>query len=273
VLDSTNAASSSEQPSDSPLALCPRMSAPSTPSAPGWTRGPISGEWPQGCTAKGYDLQLTQYYERGLRVTFYTTGMEHSPTSATGAEMGLMLWQAAQRATCEALRSWARTVVSTQEATMATPHWVKKLGGHAGELYVAAELSKRSIPNALLPENLSDDDLLAGSKDGTRQCFVQVKSCHPDRADSFILRESDERWHEASANRFVVFVWLGSPAKNEAPRYWVAPKSEVGLACIGHRSHGTPNWERRFYPQDLPPAWENNWPAIETHIRAHDSVA
>jgi hypothetical protein len=33
---------------------------------------------------QGYDLQLTQYDERGWRVTFYTTGMEHSPTSATG---------------------------------------------------------------------------------------------------------------------------------------------------------------------------------------------
>ena len=32
----------------------------------------------------GYDLQLTQYDDRGWRATFYTTGMEHSPTSATG---------------------------------------------------------------------------------------------------------------------------------------------------------------------------------------------
>jgi len=32
----------------------------------------------------GYDLQLTRYDERGWRATFYTIGMEHSPTSATG---------------------------------------------------------------------------------------------------------------------------------------------------------------------------------------------
>jgi hypothetical protein len=32
----------------------------------------------------GYALQLTQYDEGGWRATFYTTGMEHSPTSATG---------------------------------------------------------------------------------------------------------------------------------------------------------------------------------------------
>ena len=33
---------------------------------------------------QGYDLQLTRYDKRGWRATFYTTGMEHSPTSATG---------------------------------------------------------------------------------------------------------------------------------------------------------------------------------------------
>jgi hypothetical protein len=33
---------------------------------------------------QGYDIQLTQYDERGWRATFYTTGMEHSPISATG---------------------------------------------------------------------------------------------------------------------------------------------------------------------------------------------
>ena len=33
---------------------------------------------------QGFDVQLTRYDERGWRATFYTTGMEHSPTSATG---------------------------------------------------------------------------------------------------------------------------------------------------------------------------------------------
>ncbi len=37
-----------------------------------------------GMHRRGYDLQLTQYDDRGWRATFYTTGMEHSPTSATG---------------------------------------------------------------------------------------------------------------------------------------------------------------------------------------------
>jgi hypothetical protein len=148
-----------------------------------------------------------------------------------------------------------------------TPQWVKKLSGHAGELYVAAELSKRGIPNALLPENFSDDDLLAGDKGGLQLCFIQVKACHPDRSKSFILRETDERWQDAPANQFVVFVWLGSPGKNEAPRYWIGTKKEVGLACVHHHAHDTDNWERRFYPQDLPTEWENNWTVIESYIR------
>jgi len=37
-----------------------------------------------GMARQGYDLQLTRYDEKGWRVTFYTTRIEHSPTSATG---------------------------------------------------------------------------------------------------------------------------------------------------------------------------------------------
>jgi hypothetical protein len=47
---------------------------------------------------QGYDLQLTQYDDRGWRATFYTTGMEHSPTSATSTVWERTPWQATQRA-------------------------------------------------------------------------------------------------------------------------------------------------------------------------------
>ena len=43
---------------------------------------------------QGFDLQLTQYDERGWRATFYTTGMEHSPTSATGTGWERTPWHA-----------------------------------------------------------------------------------------------------------------------------------------------------------------------------------
>ena len=34
---------------------------------------------------QGYDVQLTQYDERGWRATFYVSGMEHSATSSTAS--------------------------------------------------------------------------------------------------------------------------------------------------------------------------------------------
>jgi hypothetical protein len=56
-----------------------------------------------GMHRQGYDLQLTQYDDRGWRATFYTTGMEHSPTRATGTEWERTPWHATQRAAWEAL--------------------------------------------------------------------------------------------------------------------------------------------------------------------------
>lgn len=150
---------------------------------------------------------------------------------------------------------------------------MKKLGGHAGELYVAAELSKRGISNALLPENFSDDDILAGLKDGAVLAYIQVKSCHPDRSNNWRLDEKDERWMSAPKNKFVVFVWLGSPSKNESPRFWVATKQEVAEHLIKDPAHGTNNTERRVQLQNKNPAlaihneWENNWNVIEDFLK------
>jgi hypothetical protein len=57
-----------------------------------------------GMAHQGYDLQLTRYDERGWRATFYTTGMEDSPTSATGTGWERTPWHATQRAAWEALK-------------------------------------------------------------------------------------------------------------------------------------------------------------------------
>jgi hypothetical protein len=151
--------------------------------------------------------------------------------------------------------------------SLTTPQWIKKLGGHAGELFVAAELSKRAIPNALLPENFSDDDIIVGDKDGEHHTFVQVKACHPWRSKSLILRETEEEWvkYPWNKNRFCVFVWLGNPTTNEAPRYWIATKYEVGKLCVAHAAHGTTNWERRFFPEDFPIGWENRWSILDKY--------
>ena len=49
-----------------------------------------------GMHRQGFDLQLTQYDDRGWRATFYTTGMEHSPVSATGTAWKRTPWRAVQ---------------------------------------------------------------------------------------------------------------------------------------------------------------------------------
>ena len=50
-----------------------------------------------GMAHQGYDLQLTRYDARGWRATFYTSGIEHSPTSATGDRVGAHAVTATQR--------------------------------------------------------------------------------------------------------------------------------------------------------------------------------
>jgi hypothetical protein len=52
---------------------------------------------------RGFDLQFTRYDERGWRATFYTTGMEHSPTSVTGTGWERTPWHATQRAAWESM--------------------------------------------------------------------------------------------------------------------------------------------------------------------------
>lgn len=61
------------------------------------------GQVIDGMHRQGYDVQLTQYDERGWWATFYVTGMEHSATSATTSAWEPMPWRAVQRAAFTAL--------------------------------------------------------------------------------------------------------------------------------------------------------------------------
>jgi hypothetical protein len=63
------------------------------------------GQVAVGMHRQDYDLQLTQYGEKGWRANFYTTGMEHSPTSATGTGWERTPWHATQRAAWEAFKN------------------------------------------------------------------------------------------------------------------------------------------------------------------------
>ncbi|MGH7303914.1 MAG: hypothetical protein ACRELZ_11520 [Candidatus Rokuibacteriota bacterium] len=61
-----------------------------------------------GMARQGYDLQLTRYDEKGWRATFFTTGMEHSPTSATGTGWERTAWRAVRIAAWNTLRQAER---------------------------------------------------------------------------------------------------------------------------------------------------------------------
>ena len=80
------------------------MTAPFTPSAHGSTRGLASDESLSAWRAGATNLQITRYDEKGWRATFFTSGMEHSPTSATGSAWERTPWHAVQGAAWEALR-------------------------------------------------------------------------------------------------------------------------------------------------------------------------
>jgi hypothetical protein len=154
---------------------------------------------------------------------------------------------------------------------MRTEQWVKNLSGHAGELFVCAELSKRGILAVLLPRNFTGEDIMISSPQGGEPGFVQVKSCHPDRSHSFLLTESADKWcDDAAPDHYCVFVWLGRTKGKEPddpPRYWIATKQEVGELCANHTARQTANWERRFRPPDaggkhrnvLRSEWLNRW--------------
>ena len=62
------------------------------------------GDVERGMERQGFDLQLTRYDEKGWRPTFYTTGIEHSITSATASAWVRTPWHATQRAAWAALR-------------------------------------------------------------------------------------------------------------------------------------------------------------------------
>src|SRR5207249_3357011 len=86
-----------------------------------------------GMHRQGYDLGLTQYDERGWRATFYTTGMEHSPTGAIGTG-----WERTPRGACRARhgRRWtprrrSATVPSLRSKRL--PHRIRSLASRALE--------------------------------------------------------------------------------------------------------------------------------------------
>jgi hypothetical protein len=57
-----------------------------------------------GLATSGEGVAVSDAASRRTRATFYTTGMEHSPTSVTGTGWEPTPWHATQQAAWEALR-------------------------------------------------------------------------------------------------------------------------------------------------------------------------
>jgi hypothetical protein len=74
----------------------------------------------RGMAHQGHDLQLTRYDEKGWRATFYTTGMEHSITSATASVWECTPWHAVQGAARDTLRQ-AEDTPRTLPVSVAKP--------------------------------------------------------------------------------------------------------------------------------------------------------
>ena len=83
---------------------------------------------------QGFDLQLTQYDERGWRATFYTTGMEHSPTSATGTAWKRTPWRATRRA------AWGGVKMDVREVLNCSDLLRRIEAGLGGTTFAAASL-------------------------------------------------------------------------------------------------------------------------------------
>jgi hypothetical protein len=81
------------------------------------TRGlaPAALQW---AARQDFVLQLIRSDERGRRATFYTTGMEHSPTSATGTAWARTSWRATLRAAWEALRRSCESTIGAWVALL-----------------------------------------------------------------------------------------------------------------------------------------------------------
>jgi DNA-binding MltR family transcriptional regulator len=110
-----------------------------------------------GMHRQGYDLQLTEYDERGWRATFYTTGMEHSATGGTASA-----FEDTRGARCSGRRRkrWRRAFYNGRKETTMADDEIPNFGPR--EQQIAESLIRESdrgavmIGAAILDEDLED---------------------------------------------------------------------------------------------------------------------
>lgn len=92
-----------------------------------------------GMHRQGYDVQLTQYDERGWRATFYLTGMEHSATSSTASAWETTPWRAVHRL--------GRDVAFLAECLWDAGHWLHRRAGAGGDGVLVPGRGSRGGPS------------------------------------------------------------------------------------------------------------------------------
>jgi hypothetical protein len=137
---------------------------------------------------------------------------------------------------------------------------VSKVADRFGQSLVSMELSQRGIANSLLPEDHPDDALriIQSGSGYINSGYINVKVCHRDQSNAFVLREIEARWRAKRSNEFCVFVLLSGSWSKILPQYWIAYKREVSDLCIANSANET-FWEHHFSPDALPQNWKNRW--------------
>lgn len=94
--------------------------------------------------------------------------------------------------------------------------------GVSGELFVAAELTRRGYIATLTSKNTKAIDLLVSNKDGSRSVCIQVKACSNRKMNVWKMSKSSEEI--TASNLYYVFVNL---CEFDNPFYFVVPSKIV----------------------------------------------
>lgn len=94
--------------------------------------------------------------------------------------------------------------------------------GIAGELFVAAELTRQGFVASLTGKNTKAIDILASNKDGSRSVAIQVKTCDNSKENRWKMSVSSEKVF--SDNLFYVLVNIKG---TQMPDYFIVPSKVV----------------------------------------------
>lgn len=143
--------------------------------------------------------------------------------------------------------------------------------GRSGELFVAAEISRRGAIASLFLTNTPRVDIIASNNDQTRLINIQVKTKGPRSSVwQWSVRKLREELRKEPGDQIDFIVFVGLNNLSEPPVYYVCPLREfVEAKDIRHS-----DWELRYTEKhgkkvdsdhlsvdkkDLKDEWKDNW--------------